>query len=94
MKKGFVLASKLVLFAVLLIWILGLIAVGIAVQPSLESAMRTLTGVTTQGFYTFFDAWLWIAIVVVGVFTALKGFRLIGKWCRTKDCKEELEVKG
>ena len=82
MKKGIILLSKLGLFTVLLIWILGFILVGIAVQPGLETIIETTTGIQAQWLYTFFDAWLWLTIIVIAGFVALKGFSFIGKWKR------------
>ena len=73
------LLAKLVLFTAVCAWILGLVTVGVALSPGFIDALETF-GMGQGVVGTFLLTWYWITLVLVGIFTADKGFRFIGRW--------------
>lgn len=80
MKKVLVIIAKLLGFAILAVWILGLLAVGLVLYDPYMKAVEYYFGISSGGLYTFTVAWYWLTLVIVGALVALRAFRLVGKW--------------
>ena len=79
MKGNIILACKLFLFAVILIWILCLLSVAIVVFPRFQDAL-TIWGLLPGIFPTALYVFYWVTFVLIGADVALRAFRLVGKW--------------
>jgi hypothetical protein len=82
MRTGLILAAKLVLFVAVCVWILGLLAVGIAYFMPFSTTLDVFLAGAKMPILVFFQAWYWIAVVVLGLFCAKQGFSVIGRWVR------------
>ena len=80
MRKISVLVAKLVGFAILVVWILGLLATGIVLFNPYTGAITSYFGVSAGVLYSAFVAWYWATLIVVGTLVAVRAFRLVGKW--------------
>ena len=83
MKKGLVLAVKLVAFLLTLVYVLAFLAMGFWTIPVLADALKTKWSLTGWGvpFIYVFGA---ITVVGIAVILALRGFDFVGKWERSK----------
>jgi len=73
------LVTKLVLFAFILVWVLGLIFTAVVLFPGFLDTVKSYgipAGVTSW----FLQGWYWITVVLVSTFIAYRGFGVIGKW--------------
>ncbi len=83
-KKGVVLGFQLVLFAAVLVWILGFLLVGVLVFPQFEDLIY-FYGIPNGATYWFLVGWFWVTVVASAALVATKGFRSIGKWSQDDD---------
>ena len=89
MKKFLVVTSKVVLFALITIWILGFLATILAILPGYADYLET-EGLEDDGIMLdIMIAWFLITGILVAVWAALKGFMTVGKWESEKEEDEE-----
>lgn len=91
MKKTLIVISKVLLFACITIWILGMLATTIAVVPGYA---EYLEGEGVEEGTVLMNAmigWLLITTMLVAIWAALKGFMAIGKWEPKEEAEEETE---
>jgi len=73
-----VLASRIVIFAVAIFWVVGWITMGIIGIETLTTILLSVTLPTWIA--SFLQVWYVTTIILVGVWAAVKGFRFVGKW--------------
>ena len=91
MKKGLVLAIKVLAFALTLVYTLAFLAMGFWTIPVLSDALKAkwnLTGWGVPFIYVFGG----VTVVGIAVILALRGFDFIGKWSREPNGKEDLNL--
>ena len=75
-----VLAARLVVFAVAILWVFGWLMAALALIPWLFPSIWE--GKISQGhpMQIFMFVWFIATFVVVGIWAARKGFRFVGRW--------------
>ena len=73
------LVAKLILFAVALVWVMGLLGVGMILFGPFNEAISNY-GIPEGGLNTALNIWFWITLVLIGIVVTLGAFRFIGKW--------------
>jgi len=76
MKKKLILVVKILGFAGVVIWILGLIGFSMLVSINLPYLLSLPIGITA----TVLQFWFLVTALVSGVYAALKGFNFVGRW--------------
>ncbi len=77
--KKVVLASRLVMFTVVLTWVLCFLMVGVVFFPGFTyyvNAYGIVPGVTSS----VLTVWYWLTLVIVNVLVAVWAFKRVGKW--------------
>ena len=90
--KKVILVARIVLFTVVLIWVLGLLMIGLLFHEAFLDYMRSIE--ITQGItLAALVLWYWLTLVVAGVLVANWGFRRVGLWERKEaaDAQESTE---
>jgi len=104
MKRFLLLATKVVGWAITLVWTLGFLMGAIMIYPALEKAVLDfgLNLAVQAATSTFMYCWYWISAIVLASYSVYKGFTFIGRWERKgtvetmdfdKDGKPDLELK-
>lgn len=74
-----VLASRITIFTLTCIWILGWIAVNLVGFDAFNSILHQYEPSWVTGFLL---VWYVITVILIGVWAAIKGFRFVGRWVR------------
>lgn len=83
MRNGLLLTAKIVLFAVVLVWILGFLLVAFSMMDDLTKWVVNWMGYsTTSPMVTAFIVWYVITVVALAVLVAYRGFLVVGKWVK------------
>lgn len=83
MRNGLLLTAKIVLFAVVLVWILGFLLVTFSMMDDLTKWVATWMGyASTSPVVTAFIVWYVITVVALAVLVAYRGFLVVGKWVK------------
>lgn len=78
-----VLASRITVFALACIWVLGLLLTGIVTFPTFLLVVGS--HVAHPVLVSFIVFWYLATLVLVGLWVAVKGFKFVGKWERRED---------
>lgn len=72
-----VLASRVIIFAVAIMWVCGWLTVGLAGLGFLTSFLLVFQ---PDWLVLTLQIWYIGTVVVVGIWVAVKGFKFVGKW--------------
>ena len=72
-----VLASRIVVFALACLWVLGWLATGLIWY---DIILGVLTQYGTPWLVTPLLVWYVATLVLVGIWVTIKGFKFVGKW--------------
>ena len=81
--KKVILAFRVVLFAVALVWVLCLLMVGVVFFPGFTFYVNSygiVPGITSAAL----SIWYWITLVITGILTTVWAFRRVGQWEKKK----------
>lgn len=84
-KKGVlkrVVAARLVMFAVVVVWVLGWLLAGLGLIPELFPSIWLGEGFPTHPILAFLFIWYITTLIAVGIWVAVRGFKFVGRWER------------
>lgn len=74
-----VVAARLVMFAAVIVWVLGWLSAGLTFMPQLfpDFWVGTFPG---NPILAFLFVWYVTTFISVGIWAAIKGFKFVGRW--------------
>ncbi len=78
-----VLVSRIFVFALACIWVLGLLLYGIITFPTFLLVIE-LSSIHPI-LFNFLAFWYVATLVLIGLWAAVRGFKFVGKWEKSKD---------
>jgi len=75
-----VVAARLVMFAAVVVWVLGWLAFGFSFIPGLYPTIWEGNLSSAHPMEVCMFIWFIVTFVIIGTWAAIKGFRFVGRW--------------
>ena len=79
MNNKLILAARILIFAVAVLWVVFFLLAGFAVYSGFMDFLEVELE-ASGGLQTALSAWYIITVIIIGVAVAYWGFRKVGKW--------------